>query len=830
MERFLNMETGFNSLTDMIKNYFKTALRNMLRNKTFSMITIFGLAGGLTCAMLILTFVSDELSYDKFHSNKDRIYRLRYKISDFDIARVPPIFKEHLNDYFPEVEASTRMYSRGVSVKVPTLTGAEEKRFEEENVNFVDPEIFQIFDFELVRGDLSGALQKPFTVILNEEISKKYFGDENAIGKSILMEGSHSFMVTAVVKDFPSNSHVHFDMLLPYDNMYDLEPTSLQEPIRNNFKLNWMVSHSPTYVLLKEGSTAASVNERFPEFVKEKIPEGQQKGQTFEIQPLLDIHLNSDVVAQAEPPGSLDFIYIFIAVGILTLIIACINFVNLSTAKSLDREKEIGMRKVMGAGRGSLVSQFLGESFLTTLIAAVISVWFTMLLLPQLNNLTNKELTIGVLNEPIVMIGFAFMVIITSLLAGLYPSFFVSRFQALKNLKGMAKTGKDNLSFRKGLIIVQFIISIVLISSTLIVFEQLDLLRNKPLGFNKDHMITVPLQSNNFNAVFGGSDEAKLSKLASFEEEIATIPGVLASTLSSTPPGFGMVNRNIIPEGFTAEDNMLSPVMSVDYDLIETYGMELVAGRSFSKAYGSDQQEAFVINEKAVQDFNFGTPEEALGKEIWLEGKEAKVIGVVKDFNFVSLSQAIRPIILEISPAQYSFFSIKLQNSNIPETLDAIESKWNAIFPNETFSHSFLDESLADNYETQENFGKLIGYFAILAIFISCLGSYGLIMFIASQKKKEVGVRKVLGASITQVVYLLSRRFVILVFVSIALAIPITIYAANMWLDNFYYRIDISPLSIILASLATVALVLLTVSMQSFKAATMNPASALRSE
>lgn len=814
----------------MLRNYFKTALRSMLRNRTFSAITIFGLAGGLTCAMLILTFVSDELSYDKFHSNKENIYRLRYKISDFDIARVPPVFKKNLDSFFPEIEASSRLFSRGVSIKVPSGNGREEKRFEESNVNFADKEIVQIFDFEVVEGDLSGALEKPFTVVLNEETAKKYFGDEGAVGKTLIMEGTQSFIVSAVVKDFPSNSHTHFDMLLPYDNMYDLEPESLREPIRNNFEQNWMVSHSPTYVLLKEGSNAQAVNSRFEDFIKEKIPESQQKGQSFELQPLLDIHLNDDVMAQSEPPGSIDFIYIFIAVGLLTLVIACINFVNLSTAKSLDREKEIGMRKVMGAGKSSLISQFLGESFLTTLIAAVLSVWFTMLLLPQLNVLTGKELEISVLNSPMVVFGFLGMVLVTSFLAGLYPSFFVARFQALRNLKGLAKSGKDNLSFRKTLIVVQFVISIVLVSSTLIVFDQLDLLRNNPLGFNKDHLITVPIQSNNFNSVFGGTDEAKEKKLKAFEDEIASIPGVLNSTLSSVPPGFGMVNRNIVPEGFTAEDNMLSPVMSVDFDFIDTYGIQIIEGRDFSRNFGTDRDEAFIINERAVKDFNFGTIEEAIGKSINLEGKKGKVVGIAKDFNFLALSQEMRSLIMEVSPSQFTTYSIKLTNQNIPSTLEAIEAKWNAIFPNETFSHTFLDESLAQTYQSQENFGKLIGYFAILAIFISCLGSYGLIMFIASQKKKEVGVRKVLGASITQVVVLLSRRFIVLVVIAIVIAIPITVIAANQWLEDFHYRITISPFSLLIASFATILLVLLTVSLQSFRAATMNPASALRSE
>jgi putative ABC transport system permease protein len=812
----------------MLKNYLKTAFRNLIRNKTFSVITILGLAGGLTCSMLILTFVVDELSYDKFHTKKDRIYRLRYFIGDFDIARVPPVFKENLN-FFPEIESSARLFSRSVSVRVPSDDN-DDRRFEEPNVNFTDPELFKIFDFELLSGQLEGALEEPFTVVLNEEVSMKYFNSTDVIGESIVMEGDQSFKVIAVVKEFPTNSHVHFDMLLPYDNMYDLEPEGLREAIRNNFKVNWMVSHSPTYVLLNQSSSPEAVNNRFVEFVNEKIPENQQKGQRFEVQPLLDIHLNDEVQAQAEPPGSRQFIFIFIAVGILTLLIACINFVNLSTAKSLERAKEIGMRKVLGAWRTHLISQFMGESFVTTILASAISIWFTLMLLPQLNALTNKELTIDILSTPIIVAGFIVITLVTAFLAGLYPSFFVTRVAPIRSLKGLIASSNGNLSFRRALIVIQFAISIMLISSAFIVFDQLKLLRTKPLGFNKDFIITVPIQSANFNSVFGGVDEEKRQTMNAFEDALASIPGVLGSTVSSTPPGFGMVNRNIIPEGFTAEDNMLAPVMSIDYDFLDTYEIDLLSGRDFDRSFGTDEASAFLINETAVRAFNFTNNEDALGKEINLEGKVGKVVGVVGDFHFLALSETMRPLIMEILVPQFSTFSIKLNNQNIPATLTSIEQTWNDFFPDQTFDHSFLDEALAQNYETQEQFGTLVGYFAFLAIFISCLGSYGLIMFIASQKKKEVGIRKVLGASVIQVVTLLSSRFLIMVIIAMIIAVPITYYLAVQWLENFSYRISPSPLSFVVASVLTIILVLLTVSAQSLKAAISNPTHSLRSE
>ena len=736
----------------MIKNYFKTAVRSLLRHKSFSIINILGLTGGLTCSLLILLFVVDEYSYDKFHDKKDRIYRMEYFISNFDIARIPPVMGPELKEYFSETEAVSRMFSRSVSVQVGD--GASAERFEEPNVTFADPDLFQIFSFDLVGGDISGALSQPFTVVLNSEIARKYFGEANPIGQQIQMEGNHSFKVIAVVKDFPSNSHVHFNMLVPYDNMYDLEPATLAEGIRQNFKQNWMVSHSPTYVLLEKGADPENVNTKLVDFVKEKIPQQQQRGQTYQLQPLLDIHLNDDVMAQSESPGSIMFIYIFIAVGVLTLAIACINYVNLSTARSLQRAKEIGMRKVLGAWKSNLIFQFLGESFVTTFLAAFLAFGLTTILIPQLNELTGKELSVEVLYRPMIIGGFLGLTVLASLLAGLYPAFFVTRVSPIYSVKGLVSSNSQGgLSFRKGLIVVQFVISVVLISSTLIVFEQLDMMRNRPLGFQKEHIINVPVQSQNFNNVFGGVDEQKRQKMNAFENELKNLPGVVGSTVSSTVPGFGMVNRNVIPEGYTQEEAVIAPVYSVDYDFTEVYDIEVVAGRTFSEDYGTDHTSAFLINRFAVDEFNFGSPEEALGKSINIEGKKGQVVGVVEDFNFLSLSQPMNPLIMEIAVGQFSVFSIKLANKNIPETLEQLSGVWNDFFPEETFDYNFLDESLDQNYADQERLGRTVGYFAILAILISCLGSYGLIMFIATGKMKEVGIRKVLGASVGGLVF-----------------------------------------------------------------------------
>lgn len=814
----------------MIKNYLKTALRNLVRHKAFSLINILGLSGGLACCLLMFVYISDEYSYDEFHQKKDRIYRVHYMIGNFNIGRIPPVMGEHIATYFPEVEKTARMFSRSVSIQVPGPAGNAPQRFEEPDVYFVDSTLLDIFTFEPLKGSINNGLQKPFTVILNEEIATKYFGEENPIGKQIVMEGNHSFQVIATVKDFPPNSHIHFDMLVPYDNMYDIEPEGLQNNVRQNFKLNWMVSHSITYVLLKPGSSHEAVNDKFPEFVAEKIPENMQKEQSFKLQPLQDIHLNAEIQAQAEPPGSQTFINIFIAVGALTLLIACINFINLSTARSLQRTKEIGMRKVLGAWKSNIMVQFLGESFVMVFLASVLAVGITISLLPVLNELTDKSLNPGALLQPNLIMGFFLLFLFTGFMAGLYPAFFVTRISPAYSLKGHNSNRGSGLSFRKGLIIVQFCISMLLISSTFIVFDQLDLLRNKPLGFQKEFLINVPIQSSNFNNVFGGIDEQKRQKINAFEDALVNIPGVVASTASANAPGFGVVNRNIIPEGFTAKDNMLAPVYAVDYDFVDTYGIKLKEGRDFSEAFGTDHESAFLINEYAVKEYNFGTLAEALGKEINIEGKKGKVVGVVEDFHFLQLTEPMGPLVMEINASQLSVFSIRIHNQNLPRTLSEIENTYNEFFPNESFTHTFLDEELGRSYEAQQQLGTIVGYFAILAIFISCLGSYGLIMFVAAQKMKEVGIRKVLGASVGSIVMLLSSRFVVLGVVAMALSIPLTLWAGNRWLEEFSYRVSISPMSFVYSGLFTLVVVLVTISFQAIRTALANPVKALRTE
>ncbi|MEM8895183.1 MAG: ABC transporter permease, partial [Bacteroidota bacterium] len=628
----------------MVKNILKIALRNLLKYRSFSIINITGLAGGLTCCLLILLFVVDEYSYDNFQTNKDRLYRVQYQINNLDIASIPPVMSDHIRSYFSEIEEVARMYNRGISVRI-----GDDDRFEESRAFFADSTLLNMFTFNVVSGQLSTSLDQPYSVILNQTTAEKYFPDENPIGKQIAVEGGNLFQVTAVVEDYPPNSHLHFDLMMPYQNMYDVEPEHLQNTIRQNFQMNWMVSHSYTYVQLKPDADPQNVNAKFPSFVDEKMPENMKRGQNFLLQPMHDFHLNNVVAGGPEPPGSQLMIYILIAVGILTLVIACINFINLTTARFVQRGKEIGIRKVLGARKQQLILQFLSEAFVLTLVAAVASYFLAQVFLPLINDLLDKQLSTQSLLAPNILMAYFGLIIVTSLVAGIYPAFVVTKITPFQSLKGTLSANTSSLSLRKALVVVQFSVSSLLVIGAIIVFNQLQYVNQRSLGFNKNLIINVPIQSQNLNNLFGGINGEMRSKMNSFEESLHSIPGVQGSTVSAGAPGFGVVNRNVIPEGFTSDDRIIAPVYAVDYDFIDLYDIEIVAGRGFSTSFGTDHQQAFMINEKALKEYNLGeSPEDALGKNVNVEGKEGKIVGVLGDFNYLPLTQEIGPLIMEI--------------------------------------------------------------------------------------------------------------------------------------------------------------------------------------
>lgn len=826
IKRTKNKHESDNSIA-MLENFFKTAIRNIVKNKAYSFINYIGLTCGLTLALLILAYVQNEMSYDQFHEKANRLYRFGYTVSNgMKIAAVPPPIAPVLKDYYPEVEEVARIYARNVSISIPGSADI----FEETNVLFADSAIAKMFSFQFLKGNPKRALHDKFTVLINEKIATKYFGDRNPIGESLMFSGRQSFKVVGVVKDFPENSHLRFNMLVPYDDMFDLEDEKTEQVLRTNLAMNFVISHSYTYVLLKEGNTPEHINATMADFLKKNANPNLLVGQIFALTPLTDLHLKSDHQGEPTATNSVSNIYIFIGVGILTLLIAAINYINLSTAQSFSRMKEIGLRKILGSGKRQLIVQFLAESFIFCVAAFIASYVIFYFALPKLNLLTGKNLSVyDVLDFKLIALSVGILLMLT-FLAGGYPAYFVTQFESVTALKGGNQKGGSKQLLRKALVVFQLAIASILFSGALLIVKQLNFLEDRPLGYQKEHIINIPLQSQNLNGFFQQGDSTFKSRLQSFRDVIEKQAGVRQTVLSSGSPSAGVVFRGTIPEGFTKEDNLFAGNLAADYDFIEAFDIKLIAGRSFSKKYGTDEKEAFIINETAVKEFKWDTAEKALGKEINREGKKGKVIGVIQDFNFLSLTNAITPLLLSIDQNQFNTLSIKFENARVDAVIKTIESNWNTVFPEKAFEFTFLDEQLNDQYADYKSFGLIIQTFAGIAILIACLGVYGLVLFTVQRKVKEIGVRKVMGATVAGILKLVYKDFALLIAIGFAIAVPISYYFINQWLDNFVYRTSIDFLTYGISLLVVLVIVSLTISYQSIQAARANPVNSLRME
>jgi putative ABC transport system permease protein len=811
----------------MLKNFIKTAARIIVKQRAYAAINFIGLTCGLALTLLIIAYVRSELSYDQFHENSNRLYRIKYKAPNgLELASTPPPITPVMKEYFPEVEEVGRVYGRNVSIKRID----QEEAFEETGVFFADSSIMKMFTFHFVKGNPKRALTDKFTVLINEEMATKYFGETNPIGESLLFSGKHPFKVVGVVKNFPENSHLRFNMLVPYENMFDLETDQTAQALKNNLSVNFVISHSYTYVLLRPGVDPTQIDNGMGDFLKKYALPQLLVGQVFTLMPLTDIHLKSTLLAEPSATNSMTNIYIFIGVGILTLLIACINYINLSTAQSFTRIKEIGIRMIMGSMKRQIIIQFLAESFLFCLISMVLSFGVFYGTLPLLNELTDKNLLFkDMVDQPLIALSMALLFLVT-LLAGGYPSYFVSQFNSVNSLKGQGATGVGSQWLRKTLVVFQLSIAAMLLSGSLIIIKQLRFLQDQPLGFQKEHVITIPLFSQNLNGIFSQRDSIFRTRLQSFRDAVETQSGVIQTTLSSNAPGLGVVFRGTIPEGFTQEDNLFIANFAVDYDFAKAYEMELVAGRWFSEDYGTDLQESFIVNETAVEEFKWGSPEQALGKTINREGKLGKVIGVIKDFNFTSLTTPVSSMVLETNPNQFNTLSIKFENMAMESTLKKIESQWNAMFPEKTFEFNFLDEQLADQYNAYQSFGTIIKVFTFMAILISCLGVYGLVLFVVQRKVKEIGVRKVLGATLGSILQLIYRDFAWLILIGYVLAAPGSYYLMEKWLQNFSYHTTIDLMTYAVSLFLILVITFGTISFQAIKASLANPVKSLRSE
>jgi len=815
----------------MVKNYLLVAIRNFRKGKVYSFINILGLAVGMTCCFLILIFVRDELSYDHFQKKLDRLYRITYIPKFAGMEKGLPMLSTAaaplLKDYFPGIETSARLFRRSATIQKDVIK-TEERRF-----FFGDSSILDIFTFHFLQGDPKHALTNPSTVILSASTARRYFGDAPPVGQSIRLDGEYPLLVTGVFADFPDNSHLHIDLLANYATMF----ATITPEAKTNLDHNWIISHSSTYVLLKPGQAAGPIDKGFAGFIKAHAPKEFARDIVYHLQPVRDIHLRSDLLSEIEPVGSITQVYIFGGIALITLLIAGINFVNLSTARSLRRAKEVGMRKVLGAERKQLIFQFLAESLTLSFLAFLVSIVLLAASLPVFNDLADKHfIFFNLFQDGQLWLGFFTVFLFAGLLAGLYPAFFISAFEPVTTLKGdfAGNKGRGGL-LRKTLLVVQFSASMGLMVATLIMFRQLNFIQSKPLGFEKESTLVVPVRTWSINSIFTQPNDSLYHRLQAFRGKILANPDITGVTMSDQQPGLGVLRRGVLPQGFVVSDNLFALNIRVDYNFIPTYGMKMAAGRNFSEAYGSDKDHAFIINETAVRRFHFGTPAQAIGKTISLIGKrdvkekEGIVVGVVRDFYAESLYTPIDALVMDVDYPSLTSFSIKIRADRTKETIAFLQKNWDAWFPGKDFQYSFLDKGLADQYARDQKQGKAIGYFSGLAVFISCLGLLGMIALVARQRTREIGIRKVLGATVPSVLILLSKDFIRLILLSIVLATPLTIGVMYRWLGHFAYRVDISWWIITLSAMGMIAIAMLTLCLQAIRAALANPLKSLRS-
>jgi putative ABC transport system permease protein len=810
----------------MIKNYFKIAWRNLMKYKFISFINLFGLTVGLTCCLLITTYVLNELSYDQYNKNAENIYRVTRSFNNADgvvslnLSTVSPPFGYYFPTDFQEIKKMTRLLNAG---SMPFKY--KDKLIDEPDVYFADENLFDVFTLKVLEGNPEKALSDPFSVMLTEDVAKKYFGNEDPMNKVIKVNNQFDVKVTGIYKGFPQNSFMHPGVLVSFNTLKDSAVYGAE-----NLRTNWGNNSFFTFLELPNHYDPKKMITRFPAFLDKRMagqygPNQPSKFTKLGLQKLTDIHLYSHTDYEAEPNGDINKVYIFSAIALFILLIACINYMNLSTARSALRAKEIGIRKVIGARRKELIFQFLSESVLVAWSAILIAFLLLYYTLPWLSQVSGQQLTINILWKWQVLVPLFLTPFVVGILSGLYPALFMSSFQPVKTLKGLFKAGEGNISFRKVLVVAQFTISIVLIITTIIVFQQLRYMQNTSLGYNKEHIITLPYY-NSINPQYDAFRNDLLQNTAI--KDVARSSRVPTGRLLDATGASTMVGDSMQP--VTADIKNVS----ADYDFIPTYGIQLAAGRNFSRDYSMDTSN-FILNEAAIKAIGWKSPQEAIGRNFMYGGTKGKVIGVIKDFHFESLQHEIVPMILLNPPttptdSRFNNLSIKLAGNNIPAALVSVEKIWKRYLPELPYRYSFLDANYNKLYQSEQRQGTIFTVFACIAIFIACLGLFGLSAFEITQRVKEIGVRKVLGAKVSSIVTLLSKDFLKLVLIATIIAFPIAWYAMSHWLHGFAYRVDMHWWVFVLSAMLALIIALITVSFQAIKAAIANPVESLRSE
>lgn len=799
----------------MLSNTFKITLRNINRNKVFTFINIAGLGIGMACCILIVNYIVFESSYDRFHKNAENIYRVNTLLEIGDrggnMASTNHPIGDYLKDNYDEVlnSAKFRRYKYG-----QTLIEHEENKFFENRVYYADESVFDVFTYPMVAGDPKTALKSPHSIVLTESMAFKFFGEANPIGKTLRLDNREDFKVTGVIRDIPRNTHFPIKMLLSFESFYVNNP-HLKGRWAGDFEIH-------TFILLEEGFDSEELETKLPAIVEEhlgKLIKAFGARVEYSTQPLTDIHLHSDLLNEPTGQSDITYIYGFSAIAVFILLIACFNFMNLSTARSAKRANEVGMRKVLGANKTKLVCQFLGESIILSTFAYFIASGLAELALPLIRSITSVELSIFFTDIPLfisISVGFVFVV---GIVAGSYPAFFLSSFKPVSILKGSLRTGPRSYRFRSILVVFQFALSIILLIGTIIIFNQIRFMKNRNLGFDKEHLVFIQF-----------FDDSLRSSTETVKEELVRLPGVIHASATSHVPGHGAMHNGYLPEGFAYEESVMMGRISADSDFMTTFGIELLTGRDFSPQSSTDKKNSILINEMAVKEIGWEDP---LGKQITeLVEKEMPktVIGVVRNFHTDSLHNPLEPICIDQNPDNFKFIAVRLLPDNISETITLLEKKWKELDSTGTFDYAFLEDSLVSQYRAEERLSKIFTYFSTLAIFIACLGLFGLVSFTAEQKTKEIGIRKVLGAPVSGIILLLSKEFSKWIFVANLIAWPMAYFLMKKWLQNFAFRISIGIGTFLLAATLAFLIALITVSYQSLKAALANPIDSLRYE
>ena len=789
----------------MIKNYLKIAFRNIIRHKAFAAINIAGLAIGMACSIFILLWVQNELSYDRFNKNANEIYRIAARAGDFKVAINPAPMVADLQAKMPVIRNTVRLATSSNVFEVG------ERKFEEKRVFYADSTFLQVFSYRLLKGDRASVLNRPDAVLITEDLAKKYFGHEDALGKILRKDNNKDVIVTGILANIPSNSHLQFDCILPMSSIAQTND-NIKNQVWDNFDFYAYVQLDKT-----SGPSSANIakfNKQMDDIYKTHVSEKTLKV-NFWLQPLTAIHLHSNYQVDLPGHGNIQYVNIFFVVALFILSVACINFMNLATARSARRAKEVGLRKVVGAGRKQLIGQFLGESMLISFVSLILATGIVWLLLPLFNDLAGKKLSIHLLDRRIITI-LVTIALATGLISGSYPALFLSGFQPVKVLKGNVKTMGGNLIFRNGLVVVQFVVSIMLLAGTAIVYRQLNFIKSMNLGFDKSNLLYLPMAGEMWNKQQALKAELKQNPLTANYAITSDLPIDLAS---------GTVN--VQWEGKDPKSQVVFPTLMVDEGFFNVFQMKILSGRVFSPEFKSDSTN-FIVNEKAVQVMGMKVSN-AVGKSLSLWDNKGTIIGVVKNFNYKPIQQPIEPMILALNRWGGTAV-IRTQPGKTEATIKALGKISADLNPGYPFSYGFLDQDLANQYKGEQRMGSLFNVFAVLAIFISCMGLYGLSAFMAEQRTKEIGVRKVLGASVFKVVYLLSTGFTKLILIAVVIAVPLAWFAINSWLKSFAFRVNADWMVFLIASLAALAIAWLTVSYESIKAAIANPVKSLRNE